>query len=96
MVINPIQAQGQALIQNKTTNTSSTGSFSKMLSNAIGQLNQSQLSSQQAIQGYLNGNTTDLHNVMIAVEKSSIELQTAVQVRDKAINAYQEIMRMQV
>jgi flagellar hook-basal body complex protein FliE len=43
-----------------------------------------------------NGKGQDLHTVMLAMEKSNILLQTTVEVRNKVIDAYQEIMRMQV
>lgn len=94
ITINQLQLKNQ--LPNIKQSTKTSGSFSNTLSNAVEQLNQSQLNSQQDIQNYINGKSTDLHNVMIAVEKSSIMLQTAVQVRDKAVQAYQEIMRMQV
>ena len=41
------------------------------------------------------GQTDDLHNVMINAEKAAIALELTVQVTSKAINAYNEIMRMQ-
>lgn len=82
----------------KPTNTTekASNSFANMLGNAIEQVNDSQLESNQAAQKLIDGDETDLHNVMIASEKASISLSTAVEVRDKAINAYQSIMRMQV
>jgi len=42
------------------------------------------------------GGPVDLHDVMIAMEKADISLRLLVQVRNKALDAYQEIMRMQV
>ncbi len=54
---------------------------------------------QKADQAVLNANTggnVDLHEMMIAMEKADISLRFLVQVRNKAIDAYQEIMRMQV
>lgn len=71
-------------------------SFANMLGDAIGKVNDSQLASNQETQKLTDGEDTDLHNVMIASEKASLSLSTAVEVRDKAINAYQSIMRMQV
>jgi flagellar hook-basal body complex protein FliE len=70
--------------------------FSKMLSQAFNQINQSQNEADQLVTQMVNGNVNDLHNVMIAVEKAEIMLRLAVQVRDKAVSAYQEVMRMQV
>jgi flagellar hook-basal body complex protein FliE len=67
-----------------------------MLSQAFNQINQSQNEADQLVTQMVNGNVNDLHNVMIAVEKAEIMLRLAVQVRDKAVSAYQEVMRMQV
>jgi flagellar hook-basal body complex protein FliE len=70
--------------------------FADMLGNAIGQVNQAQIQSDQAAQGLINGDDVNLHNVMIAAEKAQITLGTAVEVRNKVIDAYQSVMRMQV
>ena len=88
-----------------TTSSSVTGgssasdvqkSFSKELSDAFNQINSTQQNANNLEEQMVNGNVDNLHNVMIAAEKSEIMLQLAVQVRDKVINAYQEVMRMQV
>ena len=50
---------------------------------------------QQQISDLLQGNRQDVHNVMIAVEKADIAFQLMMQVRNKIVNAYQEIARMQ-
>jgi len=50
---------------------------------------------QQAVQANTGG-PVDLHDVMISMEKADISLRLLVQVRNKAIDAYKEIMRMQV
>jgi len=73
-------------------------SFAKELSNAFNQINSTENEADNMVTQMAsgNGNVDDLHNVMIAVEKSEVMLRLAVQVRDKAVSAYQEIMRMQV
>ncbi|MFB4475749.1 flagellar hook-basal body complex protein FliE, partial [Oceanobacillus caeni] len=43
-----------------------------------------------------SGNIDDLHDVMITAQKASITLETTVQIQKKVIDAYNEIMRMQV
>jgi flagellar hook-basal body complex protein FliE len=67
-------------------------SFKDMLK----QVNDAQNKSDVETEKLITGKTDDLHNVMITAEKASITLQTAVEVRNKAIEAYQEVMRMQV
>jgi flagellar hook-basal body complex protein FliE len=71
-------------------------SFGDMLSTLIGETNQRQQEADQAIQQLHAGGEQGLHEAMIAMEKSDISLRYMVQVRNKAIEAYQEVMRMQV
>ncbi|WP_077615075.1 flagellar hook-basal body complex protein FliE [Caenibacillus caldisaponilyticus] len=71
-------------------------SFSKALGDAIQKVNDAQIESDQQVTALANGQAQNLHNVMIALEKAEITLRLAVEVRDKVISAYQDIMRMQV
>jgi flagellar hook-basal body complex protein FliE len=59
-------------------------------------VNEAQLKSDIETKKLISGKTENLHNVMIAAEKASVALHTAVEIRNKAIEAYQEVMRMQV
>jgi flagellar hook-basal body complex protein FliE len=69
--------------------------FGKLLSEAIQQVNDVEKTSQGELQKYL-GNESDLHSVMIALEKADLSFQLMMQVRNKIVQAYQEIMRSQV
>lgn len=71
-------------------------SFGKFLSDAISKVNEAQVESNKATEALIKGDVDNLHQVMITAEKASITLQTAVEVRNKVIEAYQEVMRMQV
>jgi flagellar hook-basal body complex protein FliE len=89
-----------------TTNNSNTSnpvtpfetqkSFASVLKDSIDQLNQSQVQADNMTTKLINGDSVDLSQVMIAQQKANITLQTAVEVRNKVIDAYQEMMRMQV
>lgn len=70
--------------------------FASSLKEAIGQLNASQVASDEKTKALVNGEIDDLHDVMITAQKASITLNTAVEVQKKAIDAYNEIMRMQI
>jgi flagellar hook-basal body complex protein FliE len=70
--------------------------FGKFLSDAISKVNDSQIESNKMTEALIKGDVDNLHQVMITAEKASITLQTTVEVRNKVIEAYQEIMRMQV
>jgi flagellar hook-basal body complex protein FliE len=71
-------------------------SFGKMVSEALENLNSQQQQADLAMQQMHTGGERDLHEVMIAMEKADISLRYTVQVRNKALEAYQEIMRLQV
>lgn len=68
--------------------------FSKMLNNAIQKVNDTEIASNQETEKLINGQTTDLHNVMLTAEKAAVTLQVSLEVRNKIIEAYQEVMRM--
>ena len=70
--------------------------FSRYLGEMIEKVNSSQMASDKAVQQLVTGETKSLHEVMIAMEKASISFQFVSQVRNKAVEAYQEIMRMPV
>lgn len=73
---------------------SDTPSFSHMLENSIGQVNSLQNHATQAAESFARGQTSDVHSVMIASEQATISLQMTAQIRNKAVDAYQEIMRI--
>ncbi len=70
--------------------------FADTLKDTISKVNELQLDSDHKIQQLATGKTDDVAAVMISTEKAEIALRTMVQVRNKIIDAYQEIMRMQV
>lgn len=95
--IENIAARPQLLLQKpQHTTAEASKTFSDMLGNAIGQVNKSQVQSDQVAEKLINGNAANLHNVMIEAEKASVTLTAAVEVRNKTIDAYHTIMRMQV
>ncbi|AXI09079.1 flagellar hook-basal body complex protein FliE [Oceanobacillus sp. 143] len=91
--VNPTQQMiGNAPITPKEAQTN----FADTLKGAIENLNNVQLESDKATEALAAGNIDDLHNVMITAQKSSITLEATVQIQKKVIDAYNEIMRMQV
>lgn len=71
-------------------------SFADTLKEAVGDVNQLQQASDKAAQDLATGRTDNVADVMIAAEKADIALKLMVQVRNKIIDAYQEVMKMQV
>lgn len=74
----------------------SSKTFADTLKDAIGNVNELQKASDRGMQELATGKTDNVADVMIASEKADIALKVMVQVRNKIIDAYQEIMKMQV
>jgi flagellar hook-basal body complex protein FliE len=70
--------------------------FGQALKTSIAEVNQAQVSADRAAEQIAAGETKNLHGAMIKLEEADISMRLMVQVRNKAIEAYQEIMRMQV
>jgi len=86
---------GASTIQNGGVSTTQK-SFADTLKEAIGSVNELQTQANKAAQDLATGRTDNIQEVMIASEKADIALKLMVQVRNKIIDAYQEVMKMQV
>lgn len=71
------------------------GGFMSTLKDAIGQVEGLQAEADQQVASLLGGTGQDVHGAMIAVERADLSFQLMMQVRNKIVNAYQEIARMQ-
>lgn len=76
--------------------TDGGGSFKNVLRDAINETNALQKSADVKVQELATGKTTNIPEVMMQVEKADIALRLMTQVRNKIIDAYQEVMKMQV
>jgi flagellar hook-basal body complex protein FliE len=83
-------------ISGSSSEATSGVSFSETLNAAIQNVNALQKTSDKGAQDLAAGRTDNVAEVMIASEKADIALRLMVQVRNKIIDAYQEIMKMQV
>ena len=79
-----------------TATPGSESSFGHALGNAIEQLGNTQRVADTQSQALALGKTTDVASVAMGVERASMAMQLAVQVRNKAVDAYHEIFRMQI
>ncbi|WP_433749720.1 flagellar hook-basal body complex protein FliE [Falsibacillus pallidus] len=70
--------------------------FADYLKESLNEVNQSQNIADKLTGQLAQGKDIDLHQVMIASQKASITMQTTIEIRNKVVEAYQEIMRMQV
>lgn len=83
-------------IGSKPVQVSKGDDFGHMLTDAIKEVNQAQMDSKE-LQGKMMANQpVDVDDLMIAMEKASTAMQLTMQVRNKLLDGYQEISRMQV
>lgn len=72
------------------------GSFKDVLQNAVGEVQRLEHEADQTIRQLVAGEITDVTETMVAIEKADISFQTMMAVRNKIVQAYEEVMRMQV
>ena len=82
--------------QKKPSASSSTQQITQSFEDMLSSLNQSQQNSDNLVGQLARGEDVDLHTVMIAMEENNVNFNVALGIRDKLVEAYREIMRMQV
>ena len=70
-----------------------SGSFGQIMKNSINQVSRLQQQSNESINDLVTGKHTNIHQTMIAMEKSSVAFELLMQSRNKVVDAYKEIMR---
>ena len=76
--------------------SSSGASFENMLGGFVNDVAQKQAEASGAVSGLLSGQNVSLHQAMISMEEANVSFQLMVEVRNRLLDSYQEIMRMQV
>jgi flagellar hook-basal body complex protein FliE len=71
-------------------------SFADMLKSSVNKVNEMQTQADTAIKELVAGRSKNIHETMLAIERADTSLKLAMQVRNKILDAYREIMRMQV
>ncbi|NIA11254.1 MAG: flagellar hook-basal body complex protein FliE [Nitrospiraceae bacterium] len=98
--MNNILIQGDSINlnpQNETNRTTKNKvSFANLLKDKVQEINKLQLDADDAISKVELKDSGSIHEAMIALEKASISFRTMMQVRNKILDAYKEVMRMQV
>src|SRR5687768_10998003 len=72
------------------------GSFQSILESAMSSVETSRQNAAQAIDAFLSGEGGELHTTILAAQKAELSLELFLQVRNKVVQAYQEIMRTQI
>jgi flagellar hook-basal body complex protein FliE len=70
--------------------------FQSMLDGMISRVENSQTHAQKSVENFLGGGAEELHSVALASQRAELEFDMFLQLRNKVVSAYQEVMRMQV
>jgi flagellar hook-basal body complex protein FliE len=90
-VTNPVAHQGtQAVADGKSDD------FARMLMDVLKEVNASQANAQGLQDAFMAGQPVEIHDLKIAMERANVAMQLTLQVRNKLLDAYSQIMQMQV
>lgn len=85
---NPIEGAGKS--------AAADGGFGQTISDALERVGALQNAAHASAESFMNGETEEIHKVALDQQKAALSLDLFLQVRNKVVNAYQEIMKMQV
>jgi flagellar hook-basal body complex protein FliE len=76
--------------------TDQSGEFQKILTGSIDKLESLNNDASDAVQKFMTGENEELHTAVLATQKASLAFELGLQVRNKVVDAYQEVMKMQI
>lgn len=88
--------RNSGLVSNGEKTPSRTASFSEAMKKQLEEVNTLQAQAQESSEKLALGQAESIHEVMIQTEEARLALEMTVQVRNKVVEAYQEIMKMQI
>lgn len=97
-----IQSIGSSSLLNNTgmqsleKNIDEKKSFSDVISNAINNVNEKQINADNSIESLIKGDDITMHEVMLSMQESQLSMQLLIEVRNKMVEAYQEINKIQL
>lgn len=83
-------------IQSLEKNIDEKKSFSDVISNAINNVNEKQINADNSIESLIKGDDITMHEVMLSMQESQLSMQLLIEVRNKMVEAYQEINKIQL
>ena len=89
-------AEGGAKAPVAAGDTAATGTFAQALSEAVGRVEGYRVQSDQSVSRFLNGEEEEVHKVAVAAQQAELSFDLFLQVKNKVVQAYQEVMRMQL
>jgi flagellar hook-basal body complex protein FliE len=85
-----------ALNANNKIEENGDKSFQNMLNDAISDVNNQQVEGYKSMEGIATGKVTNLQEAVQRIEEAELSMKLALEVKNKALNAYREIMKMQI
>jgi flagellar hook-basal body complex protein FliE len=82
--------------QARSPGPDAAGTFGAMVSKGLSQVNEGLLTSQADLQALAAGDVQNLHQTMIRLEEARLSFQLMMQVRGRLLEAYQDVMKMQI
>lgn len=94
--VNPLGlAKGNDLLKGGTPQASGQ-TFGEILQKSLGELNKTQVDAYNAMEGIATGEVKNLQQAVQKIHEAELSLKLALEVKNKALGAYKEVMRMQV
>ncbi len=85
-----------ASVNTQTQSDNQGGDFLSVLKASLNEVNDLQIKGDEAVRDIATGQVKDLHQAAIAIDKAEISMQMMLEIRNKALNAYKEILRTQI
>lgn len=76
--------------------TSSSGNFQNVLKDSLDKLNEKQVQADEITNDFVAGKDVEVHEMLLSMEEAKMSMQLAIQVRNKVVEAVQELTRMQL
>jgi flagellar hook-basal body complex protein FliE len=92
----PITPPAPIQIDGAQGSSATTSAFGDLFNSAINQVESARSQADQSVDQFLSGEGDDLHSTILSVQRADLEFQLAMQVKNKVVSAYQEVMRMQL
>jgi len=72
------------------------GAFGEIFAEAVGRVENFRANAEQSVERFLTGEQEEIHSVAMATQRAELAFELFLQVKNKAVQAYQEVMRMQL
>ncbi|MBK7632386.1 MAG: flagellar hook-basal body complex protein FliE [Ignavibacteriales bacterium] len=96
MAIESISGNLPSLLIKQDLKKAPGAEFGNLLTDFIGDVNKAQIDASKSAQSFINGDSIEIHDVMIAGEKAKTSLELLMEIRNKTVDMYRELTRMSV